>query len=419
MIKKSPIALTALFLALGSAPLALLPAQAQAQTAAPAATAVPAPTVRKEMGKPFTDVETSIKEKNFPAALEKIKVLDAFENKTPYELFAIDRMRAVIASSTSDNAMLAAAFDSMIKTDFLTTAEKLKYTEGMAGTFYNEKKYDLAKQWTVRYLALDNSSVPMHDLLARIMYLQEDFTGAIKELNAQLQADDLANRVPSHDKLHLLISCYLKLKDTAGYTTVLERMVTHYPKKEYWADLLYRLPNKAGFAERLRLDWYRLMLATGSLEEGPQYVEMTELSLLAGLPVEAKKVMDAGYEANMLGTGKDAARHKQLRDKVNKQATDDAKTLDAGEAAARSAKTGVGMVNMGYNLVINAQADKGITLIEQGIAKGGLKALDEARLHLGMAYLQAGNKIKAAETFKTIQGTDGAADLGRLWLLVK
>lgn len=419
MKKKSSISLAALLLAIGSASLCLMPDHASAQAPASATAALKQQAVRAEMGKPFSEIEALIKDKQFPQALEKIKLLDAFENKTAYEMFSIDRMRAVVASSTGNNELLANAFESMIKTDFVTAAEKLKYIEGMAGAFYNEKKYDQSKQWTLRYLALDNSSIPMHELLARTLYLQEDYVGASKELNQQLQADDQANRVPSHDKLHLLISCYLKLKDTTGYTAVLERMVAHYPKKEYWADLLYRIPNKPNFSERLRLDWYRLMLATDSLEEAPQYVEMTELALLAGLPVEAKKVVDAGYTANMLGVGKDAAKHKQLRDKVNKQAADDIKSMEAGEAAAKAAKNGVGMVNMGYNYVINAQAAKGIALIEQGIAKGGLKAPEEAKLHLGMAYLQAGNKAKAAEIFKTIQGTDGTADLSKLWLLVR
>jgi hypothetical protein len=76
------------------------------------------------------------------------------------------------------------------------------------------------------------------------------------------------------------------------------------------------------------------------------------------------------------------------------------------------------MVNIGYNYVLNGQFDKGIALIEQGIAKGGLKSVDEAKLHLGMAYLHAGNRDKAKEVFKSIQSNDGAADLGRLWLLV-
>jgi len=416
MIKKTPIAL-ALLLAIGTATLALTSSLAMAET--PPAATTKQESVRAEMGKPFAEIQTLITNKDYPQALSKLEAIEVFEKKTPYEIFAIARMRAVIASSMGDNEMLAKAFDSMINSDFITAADKIKYTEGMAGTFYNEKKYDQSKQWTLRALALNKDSVAMRDLLARTMYLQNDFAAAISELNKQLQEDALANRVPTHEKLHLLISCYLKQKDNVGYASVLERMVEFYPKKEYWGDLLYRLPNKPGFSDRLRLDWYRLMLTTDNMEEAAQYVEMTELALLAGLPTEAKKITDAGYAANMLGVGKDAAKHKQMRDKVNKQAADDAKTLDAGEAAAKAAKNGIGMVNMGYNYVTLGQAEKGIELIEQGIAKGGLKAPEEAKLHLGMAYLQAGNRAKATEVMKSLKATDGSADLGKLWLFVR
>lgn len=417
MIKKSPIALAALLFAVGTTSLSLIPTQALAETA-PAVVAKQE-SIRAEMGKPFAEIQTLITNKDYPQALAKLATLEAFENKTPYEVFSIARMRAVVASGSGDNDALAKAFDVMINSDFLPAADKFKYAEGMAGTFYNEKKYDLSKQWILRALSLNKDSVAMHDLLARTMYLQNDFNGAIVEINQQLQADAQANRIPSHERLHLLISCHLKLKDTVGYAVALERMVEFYPKKEYWGDLLYRLPNNPGFSDRLRLDWYRLMLATENMEEGAQYVEMTELALLAGLPLEAKKIMDAGYAANMLGTGKDVAKHKQLRDKANKQAADDLKSMEAGETAAKASKNGIGMVNMGYNYVINAQTEKGISLMEQGIAKGGLKAAEEAKLHLGMAYLQAGNKAKAAEVFKTILGKDGTADLARLWLLVR
>jgi hypothetical protein len=62
------------------------------------------------------------------------------------------------------------------------------------------------------------------------------------------------------------------------------------------------------------------------------------------------------------------------------------------------------------------EVDKGIALIEQGIAKGGLKRPEDAKLHLGMAMLQSGkNKSKAVQTLRSVQGSDGSADLGRLW----
>ena len=291
--------------------------------------------------------------------------------------------------------------------------------EGLAGTFYNEKKYDEAIQWANRMLEKDPANLQTHNLIAKAYYLKQDYPASIKKINEILALDDAAKRAPTEESLRLLASCYQHLKDNAGYTTVLERMVAHYPTREYWGDMIYRTEHKAGFSDRLRLDLYRLMIATGNMDDAGQYVEMAELALLAGLPAEAKTAMDAGYAANLLGTGKEGAKHKQLRDRVNKQATEDLKTLDAGEASAKTAKTGTGLVNIGYNYVINGQADKGIPLMEQGIAKGGLKSADEAKLHLGMAYLKSGNRDKAKEVFQSLQGNDGAADIGRLWLLVR
>lgn len=428
MKNKSSFSLATLILALGIAPATLLGGQAFASgtTPPPANLTVPAvgeqpkqEFVRKEMVKPFNEAQDALNKQQYPEALEKIKVLNAFEKKTAFEQFQIDRLNAVYASGSKNTDLLIASFDSMIKSGYLGQQEILKFTEGAAGTYFNEKQYAKAKEWINRYLALDKNNRQIQELLARTLYLQEDYAGAIKEINRQVQADDEAQKVPSYDTLYLLISSYLKIKDMEGYTKVLERLVAHYPKKEYWADLIYRLPNKPGFSDRLRLDYYRLLLATDNMEEAPQYVEMAELALLAGLPVEAKNAIDAGYAANMLGAGKDAAKHKTLRDKVNKQAADDLKSLDAGEAAAKASKNGIGLVNTGYNFVINGQVERGIGLMEQGIARGGLKAADEAKLHLGMAYLRAGNRAKASDTFKSIQSADGSADIGRFWLLMK
>jgi len=62
-------------------------------------------------------------------------------------------------------------------------------------------------------------------------------------------------------------------------------------------------------------------------------------------------------------------------------------------------------------------AEKGLALIEQGIKKGGLKRPEDAKLRLGEAQLYAGQKAKGVQTLKTVQGSDGTADIARLWIL--
>ncbi len=42
---------------------------------------------------------------------------------------------------------------------------------------------------------------------------------------------------------------------------------------------------------------------------------------------------------------------------------------------------------------------------------------EDAALHLGLAYLMAGQKVRARQVLQSVQGSDGAADLARLWIV--
>ena len=65
------------------------------------------------------------------------------------------------------------------------------------------------------------------------------------------------------------------------------------------------------------------------------------------------------------------------------------------------------------------EVDKGLALIEQGIAKGGLKRPEDAKLRLGLAQQQSAKaRSRAAQTLKSVQGNDGSADIARLWILL-
>ena len=65
------------------------------------------------------------------------------------------------------------------------------------------------------------------------------------------------------------------------------------------------------------------------------------------------------------------------------------------------------------------ETPRGIELIQQGIAKGGLKHPEDARLRLGMAQLQSSKtKGAAVQTLRSVKGSDGAADIARLWTIL-
>jgi len=127
--------------------------------------------------------------------------------------------------------------------------------------------------------------------------------------------------------------------------------------------------------------------------------------------------MEAGYKSGVLGAGGDAEKQKSLLNSATKKSADDLKAIAQTEADVRKNKDGSGLINLGYAFITLNQFDKGLAMMEQGVKAPGIKRAEEAKLHLATAYALAGRTPEAIAAFKTVQGSDGSADLARYWVL--
>ncbi len=374
-------------------------------------------TVRQEVAKPMEAARELMKEKKYSEALAKVREAELIPNKTPYEMFIIDQMRGAAAAGAGDNALAVRSFEAVLATNRLNADAGLPIVEAIAGTYYRSKDYKSAVVWARRFFTDGGVNPLMRLMMQQSLYLSDDFVGAAKDITADVDAQIAAGKTPSEDILKLLASCALKQKDNAAYVVALEKLVIYYPKKDYWADYIYRFESKPTFSDRLSLDVYRLKFQLDLIEDSADYMRMALLANQAGFPVETKTVLERGYARGTLGKGPDASNQKKLMDAVNKELADEAKTSAKSEAEAATSKDGTALVGVGFNNVLAGQAEKGAQQMELGIKKGGLKHPDEVMLRLGIAYVLAGQKDKAIDSFKTVKGADGAADLAMLWSL--
>ena len=373
--------------------------------------------VRAEVGKPLQAAQEAIKAQKFKDALARVNEADAVANKTANESFQIERMRLSAAQGAGDIETAAKSFEVLSTAGKIAGAEKIRMVESLAGAYYRAKDYAKAMLWYQRYFKEGGTNVAMRTFLIQSQYLSGDFAGAARELMTEIQAAEKAGIAPPQERLNLLLNAGTQMKDANTTVYALERLVTFYPKKEYWLDLLSRMQRKPGFSDRLALDTYRLSMAIGSLSAANDYSEMAQLALQAGLPHEARQVVDKGFAGGVLGKGADGERHKRLRDLVNKRLLEAVAARPETEKQAAAEKDGGALVNLGFDLVFAGQAAKGLPMMQKGLAKGSLKRLDDAKLHLAIAYLMAGDSAKAQATLKTVGGTDGTADMARLWEL--
>lgn len=411
--------LIAAVLGLNFAPAMLGATAAQAAEKAPAPEAAKQDTIRPELYKIIDPAQFKplLAAKNWTEAQARIDQGAALPNLTPFEIFILNQTRVQLASASENHAMLLPALEAMIESGRLSPKDKLAFIEASANTYFTTKDYDKAIVWYNRYITEGGDAAKQRPNVIRAYFLKNDFATAKAELKKDLDAYAAAGTTPKLEELNLLGNIGIKTKDTALYLEAIELLVKYHPTDAYWSDLLNRTRGKANYNTRLDLDILRLKKAAISKLEGDDYVDLAELALLGGFFTEAKTALDTGYDAGLLGTGADAAKHRKLRDQANKGAADDAKNIGSGEASAMKSKDGVGLVNLGYVYVTMGQYDKGIDLMQKGIAKGIAKNPEDAKLRLGYAYALAGKKEEANKILSAVQGNDGRGDLARYWLL--
>ena len=195
--------------------------------------------------------------------------------------------------------------------------------------------------------------------------------------------------------------------------------MTYYPKKEYWTDLLNRVQKKSGFSDRLSLDVYRLKLATGNVTTANDYLEMAQLAIQAGLPGRGED----GRRQGLRGEGRSAPARTPSATSAcatswTRRLAESTKARAQAEKDALADKAGNALVALGYNYVTEGAAAEGPRLHGAGHQEGRPQA-PRGREAPARHRAAAGRRARAGlQTLKTVQGTDGTADLARLWILL-
>lgn len=372
--------------------------------------------LRAEIGKPLQQAAELLKTGKAKEALAKVREADAVTNKTPAEQLMIDRVRGAAAFRAGDPATAIRSFESVYASGQVSGAERGQIAEQIAFAYSQTKDWAKTREWIGKAQQAGNSSPQLNQLLAYANAQSGDYSAIAREAQAAVNAAEQAGRRPDEGDLLRLADAYRRTNNSQGETAAIEKLVTYYPKKDYFALYLNRLASKNGFSDRLALDLLRLKLATGNLTKADDAMEMAQLALQDGQAAEAKKVLDEAFASGVLGKSGDVERQKRLLALATQRAASAPADLKAAEEEGKTAKDGELLVRTGFAYTGLGQYDKGIALMRQGIAKDKLRHPNDANLHLGIALLRAGQKSQAAAAFKAVTGNDGAADLARLWM---
>ena len=371
--------------------------------------------VSAAIAKPLKEASDLLRAGNARGALAK---LNGVSGSGPEDTYVIDRIRGGAYLRLGDNVAAAQALEGAFATGKVPGNEAGPLAESIASAYVQARNNAKAQQWLDKAKASGDNSSTLHQLEAYLQGASGDYATIARNSAAAVQAAESHGTRPAEDDLLRLADAYRHLGNKAGDLQVKEKLVLNYPqKKDYVGIYLSDLPGKPGFSSRFALDLLRLKLASGTMNGAADYMEMAQLLLQGHLPTEAKAVVDKGYAAGVLGTGPEAAREQRLRDLTVKNVAEEKTGIVKRTNDALAARDGNDLVDVGTEYCTMGNFDKGIELIQQGIAKDQLRHPEDAKLRLGVAMLQSGkSRAKAVQTLRSVQGADGAPEVPRAYI---
>jgi TolA-binding protein len=376
-------------------------------------------TVTKELAKTLKAAQEAVQAKKYNEALAKLKEAESNPKKSPWDQHIIDELAAFAYGKTNNTAEVAKVNEALINDGFSQQSEIPARIKTVAEAEYALKNYEKAIEYGNRAIKGGFADDEIKTIVGQSYYLKGDYKNTIKFLEPIIDAEIKSGKAPKDTELQLMNSACEKTDDEACATRSLERLVTYYPKPDYWKGLLYGLRQDHNMtqSDRNSLQLFRLMSEVDVLQRGDDYTEMAQIALDQGSPGEAQHILEKGFQKNVFTDQRSKDKNTRLLEAAKKAAATDRAQLPKMEQDANAAPTGDKDVSVGLAYLGYGQYDKAIELLQKGLKKGGLKSEAEARLLLGIAQLKGGHKEDAVKSFRSVKGDQPLERLANLWTL--
>jgi tetratricopeptide (TPR) repeat protein len=371
----------------------------------------------KALAKPLQAAEESFKARKYQETVEKLRAAEGIAGKTPYDQHLINEMMGYSCLRINDLGCAAKSYDALASDGFSNQSQIQADVRTLVNINYQLKNYDKAIEYGQRAIKEGFADEGTRILVGQSYYQKGAYRDAAKFEETHIDQLVKAGQVPKADLLEITLSACSKLDDKGCVTRTTERLVTYYPKPEYWQGLLISLEREAS-GDTNKMQVYRLMLDVDVLKNGDDYTEMGSIAMDQGAPAEAQHALERGMQKGVFGADpRLQARAQRNLDSAKKQAADALAGLPAAEKAADAAPNGQGLASVGQAYFGYQQYDKAAQELSKAITKGGLKNEADTRLLLGIAQLKAGHKDDAVKTFKTVKGDSTLERLAGLWII--
>ena len=345
------------------------------------------------------------------AALQAALAEGASTATSPDDKYLTGFYQLQLGILNKDQALQAQGLDAMLETG-KAPAESVGVYNFYSGNFaYGAKNYTKAIQRLEAAKAAGSTEAALAPMLMDSYLNGGQIDKGWEIAKAGIDSARAAGARPSEELYVRPAQAFQKANRTNEMLDVLTMRVQDYPTPATWRNTLYILLQQAQGDKELNLDILRLMRATNSMTQRPEYLEYAALATEAGYPGEVVALVKQGQNSGAIPKT-DAHFGGILETQGPRAATDAAAVAaDAGKPSTLSNPKAARAT--ADALVGNGEPAKAIPLYEAALQAAPTDNVVQFRL--GVAQALAGQGDAAAASFAKVQGN--RQRLAQLWAI--
>jgi hypothetical protein len=187
--------------------------------------------LRPEVAVPLQEALRMMNNMEPVGAAEKIAKAEKIEEKSPYELHVIARVKSKLAIAKGQPDEAAKQYLVAAEGKWLSPADRVAELEVIASLYYHKKDYPQAARWFDRYAEAGGTNANSGMLRAQSHYLIDDYHSTAKVLDTELGRTLAASQKPPEMMLKLLLDSKERINDVDGSKKAAQLLAQYYPGK--------------------------------------------------------------------------------------------------------------------------------------------------------------------------------------------
>ena len=357
------------------------------------------PALRNKVYEQLAEAQVFIEAKQYDEALEILNDMERQKGKralNSYELANLYNLFAFVYYSQENFRGALEAYKNVASQPDIPLAMEINTRYTIAQLYFVMEDWqsgiNALNEW---FKVTDNPSAQAYILLGQGYYQLKQYDESLRNTLIAVNMYKDKGKVPKEQWYSLLRFLYFEKNDVDNTIAVLEEMIVHYPKKQYWVQLSHMYGEAKDDSKQLAA--MDTAYVQDFLDKDREQVTMAYLFLNAEVPYKAAKVLDKGIKNE---TVEASSKTLEILGSAWRQSQELAKSIPVMEQAAAKSDEGELYCRLGNIYLDEEQFRKAVDANKRGLAKGGVKRPDTCLLVKGMAHFNLGEYKSARSAFQ-------------------